>query len=96
MNRVRMRAARLAIFLECAGVVPIVDGTPYRECCRFLEEQYCGLDIELRRRSRIEARRRIRENGAETAAFRLIPVLPPLPIPRSLSWKQLRQTECSV
>lgn len=77
MNRARMRAARMAIFIECAGVVPIIRGSTYREYCRFLEEQYTNLEPEVRRRSRVEGRRRIREQGVEAAAIRLIPVPSP-------------------
>jgi hypothetical protein len=40
VNPVRKRAARLAIYLECVGVVAIIRGSGYRECCDSLNEQY--------------------------------------------------------
>lgn len=86
-----MRAARLAIFLESADVIPIVRGSTYREYFDSLHDQYRGLTPEVRQRARIEGRRRIREQGLESTAIRLIPV--PLPIcgvPK-LSPKQRRQ-----
>jgi hypothetical protein len=91
VNRARLRAARLAILLECAGVVPIIHGSTYREYCRSLEQQYCGLDIEVRRRARVEGRRRIRETGAEAAAIRLIPVPRPVCGIAKLSPRQRRR-----
>lgn len=77
MNRAKKRAARLAIFIECAGQVPIIRGSAYSHCCKFLEEQYMNLEPEARRRARVEGRRRIREQGVEALAIRLIPVPPP-------------------
>ena len=77
VNRAKKRAARLAIFIECAGQVPIIRGSAYSHCCKFLEEQYMNLEPEARRRARVEGRRRIREQGVEALAIRLIPVPPP-------------------
>lgn len=74
MNRRRKQAARIAVFLECAGLDPIVRGSTYQEYCTSLAEQYCRLETPLRRRARIEGRRRIRKEGIESAAVRLIPV----------------------
>ena len=91
MNRARMRAARLAIFIEAAGVVPIIHGSTYREYCRTLEQQYCALAIELRRHARVEGRRRIREKGTRAAAIRLIPVPPPTCDIAKLSPQQRRR-----
>lgn len=34
MNRVRTRAGRMALYLECAGVIPIVDGSELRRSAR--------------------------------------------------------------
>ncbi len=86
-----MRAARIAIFLESADAVPIVRGSTYREYFGSLQKQYLGLEREVRRRARVEGRRRIREQGLESAALRLIPV--PLPVCNvaKLSPKQRRQ-----
>lgn len=78
MNRARMRAARIAIFIESADVVPIIRGSTYREYFDCLQEQYLGLEPKVRRHGRVEGRRRIREHGLESAAIRLIPV--PVPI----------------
>ena len=73
-----MRAARHAIFIESADVVPIIQGSTYREYFDSLQEQYFGLAPEVRRRARVQGRRRIREQGLEAAALRLIHV--PLPV----------------
>jgi len=78
MNATRKRAARLAVYLECAGQVPLIRGSTYRDYCDNLKKQYCGLELELRWYARIEGRRRIREHGVQAAAIRLIPV--PLPV----------------
>lgn len=91
MNRRRMQAARIAVFLECAGLLPIVRGSTYQEYCTYLEEQYCGLETPLRRRARIEGRRRIREEGTESAAVRLIPVPAPTCDLTKLTPKQRRR-----
>jgi hypothetical protein len=78
MNRTRKRAARLALYLECAGVIPIVDGSTYREFCASLLEQYCSRPIPVpvcdllqltpgeRRRVRAEHRERVRRWPQET------------------------------
>ena len=78
MNRMRMRAARMAIFIECAGLAPIIRGSTYSEYCEFLNEQYMSLEPEVRRRVRVEGRRRLREQGVTAAAVRLIPVPQPV------------------
>ena len=75
-----MRAARMAVFIECAGLVPILHGSTYGDYCKFLEQQYTGIEPEIRRRARVVARRQLREQGVESAAIRLIPV--PLPASR--------------
>ncbi len=77
MNSARMRAARVAIFIECAGLIPIVRGSTYSEYFKFLLEQYTSLEPEVRRRARVDGRRRIREVGVQSAAIQLIPVPPP-------------------
>ncbi len=64
----------MAVFIECAGLIPIILGATYSEYCKFLEEQYTELEPEVRRWARVEARRRLREQGVESAAIRLIPV----------------------
>jgi hypothetical protein len=74
VNAARKRAARLAIYLECAGLNPAVQGATYREYCVSLEKQYRALELEVRRSARIEGRRRIREQEIQTTASRLIPV----------------------
>lgn len=96
MNRARKRAARLAVFLESAGVVPLIRGSTYRDYCDSLLAQYLGLDLELRWYARVEGRRRLREQGVNAAAIRLIPVPAPLSIPSAMSWKQRRrlQAQC--
>lgn len=76
MNEARKRAARLAVYLECAGQVPIIRGSTYRDYCDSLKKQYCALELELRWYARVEGRRRIREYGLQTAAIGLIPVPP--------------------
>ena len=91
MNRLRKRAARLAVFLESAGSVPLVQGSTYGDYCASLLEQYCRLDLELRWYARVEGRRRIREQGLEAAAMRLIPAPTPLPIPADMSWRLRRR-----
>lgn len=91
MNRARKRAARLAVFLESAGVVPLIRGSTYRDYCDYLLEQYLGLDLDLRWYARVEGRRRLREQGVDAAAIRLIPMPTPLPIPRNHTWKQRRR-----
>lgn len=73
MNAERKRAARLAVCLESAGVVPLIRGSTYRQYSSFLLSQYCGLDLELRWYARVEGGRRIREYGVQPAAIRLIP-----------------------
>lgn len=78
MNRARKRAARLAIFIECAGLIPAIRGSTYSEYCKFLEEQYVHLAPEVRRHARVEGRRRLREQGVTSAAMRLIPVPSPV------------------
>ena len=78
MNCARMRAARIATFIECAGVLPIIQGSTYSEYCKFLEEQYANLDPVVRRRARVEGRQRLREQGVKSAAIRLIPVPSPV------------------
>lgn len=93
MNRARKRAARLAVFLESAGVIPLIRGSTYRDYCASFLEQYCGLDLELRWYGRVEGRRRLREEGVESVAIRLIPVPAPLPIPPAMNWKQRRRLE---
>lgn len=77
MNRARKRAARMAVFIECAGLVPILHGSTYGEYCKFLEQQYTDIEPEVRRRARVAARRQLREQGVESAAIRLIPVPSP-------------------
>lgn len=91
MNRKRMQAARIAAFLECAGLVPIVRGSTYKAYCTALDEQYCGLETALRRRARLEGRRRIWEEGIEPAAIRLIPVPSPACDLTKLTPKQRRR-----
>ena len=77
MNRARKRAARMAVFIECAGLVPILRGSTYGDYCKFLEQQYTCIEPESRRRARVMARRQLREQGVASAAILLIPV--PLP-----------------
>lgn len=91
MTRARKRAARIAVFLESAGVVPLIRGSTYRDYRACLLEQYLDLDLELRWYARVEGRRRLHEEGVDAAAFRLIPVPAPLPIPPNLTWKQRRR-----
>jgi len=67
----------MAVFIECAGLVPILHGSTYGEYCKFLEQQYTGIEPEVRRRARVVARRQFREQGVEPAAIRLIPVPSP-------------------
>jgi len=74
VNTARKRAARLAIYLECTGLLPAVQGATYRDYCASLEKQYCGLESAIRRSARIEGRRRIRQQGIQATASRLIPV----------------------
>lgn len=74
MNAIRKRAARIALYIECAGIAPVVSGSTYQEQCDSLEEQYCNIDSELRRSLRLEGRRLIRQQGISAVAFRLIPV----------------------
>jgi hypothetical protein len=76
MNATSKRAARLAVYLGCAGQVPLIRGSTYRDYCDSLKKQYCALELELRWYGRVEGRRRIREHGLQTAAIRLIPVPP--------------------
>jgi hypothetical protein len=85
-----MRAARVAIFIECAGLIPIVRGSTYSEYCKSLLEQYTSLEPEVRRRARVEGRRRIRELGVESAAIRLIPV-PPVCVRSIIQRKQFQK-----
>jgi hypothetical protein len=91
VNAARKRAARLAIYLECAGVVPIIQGSTYRKHCASLEDQYCSLDVEVRQRARVEGRDLIRKQGIETAAIRLIPVAAPVCDLSNLSSDQRRR-----
>jgi hypothetical protein len=70
----RRLAARLALMIECAGRVPEIAGSGYREYCRSLETQYLSIERTVRRRARVEARRLIREIGLRGVAARLIPV----------------------
>lgn len=78
MNPLRMGAARLAVFIESAGVVPLVQGSTYRDNFAALLDQYLRLEMELRWYARVEGRRRIREQGLKAAAIRLIPVPAPV------------------
>lgn len=78
MNSLRKQAARLAIFLECAGQVPAARGSTYKEQYASLEKQYCSLEPKLRRRARIEGRRLIRARGIGPMAIRLIAVPAPV------------------
>lgn len=94
MNRARKRAARIAFFIECANMVPIIRGSTYTEYCKFLEEQYTNLEPELRRRARVEGRRRIREQGLTAMTLRLIPVPPPLSGTQTISPNRC-QKQCS-
>ena len=83
LNRARMRAARMAIFIECAGLIPVIRGSTYNEYSEFLEEQYMSLEPDVRRRARVDGRRLLREQGVMAAAIRLIPV--PLPVYNGLT-----------
>jgi hypothetical protein len=40
VNRERKNAARLSLFLECAGLIPTIRGPTYREYCDALQEQW--------------------------------------------------------
>lgn len=91
MNRMRMRAARIAIFIECAGLAPIIRGATYNGYCRSLNEQYMSLEPEVRRRVRVEGRRRLREQGVAEAAIRLIPVPRPVYNAPTISPKRLQK-----
>lgn len=62
MNAARKRAARIALYIECAGVAPVVSGSPYREHCDYLHEQYRSITPEVRRSARLEGRRLIRQS----------------------------------
>ena len=92
MNSARKRAARIALFLECAGQHPVVQGSTYSEYCESLEWQYLSIKPELRWMARIEGRMRIRQaGGIEAVAMRLIPVLPPVCRIAMLPLKQRRR-----
>ncbi len=71
MNRTRKRAERLAIFIECSGLIPIIRDSTYTEHCKFLEEQYMNLEPEARRSARAEGRQQIREQRVTSAPIRL-------------------------
>lgn len=75
MNAVRKHAARIALFLECAGQHPVLQGSTYRELCEGLDRQYLSIEPELRWMARVEGRMRIRRaGGIEAVARRMIPV----------------------
>lgn len=93
MNKLRMQAARIALFLECAGVVPEVKGSTYREYFDSLHNQYYHLETTLRRRARVEGRQRIRRERLVAVATRLIPIPPPLCNLARLSPKQRCQVQ---
>lgn len=83
MSNPRQLALRLAIYLECGGVTPIMTGHSYKQYCIALNNQLMLLEPELRKRGRREGRRLIREApGLEKAAGHLVPV-PPLTPPLS-------------
>lgn len=92
MNSTRKRAARIALFLECAGQRPVIEGSTYREYCEGLDRQYLSIEPELRWMARVEGRTRIRwAGGIEAVARRMIPVPAPVCRLAKLTPMQRRQ-----
>jgi hypothetical protein len=82
----RQLALRLAIYLECCGVTPIMTGHSYKQDCIALNNQLMALDPELRKYGRRAGRKLIREApGLEKAGGHLVrvPTLTP-PMSRNL------------
>jgi hypothetical protein len=88
MNRSRRNALRLALYLDCIGVKPILSGRSYREYCFALSTQFLSMGAEQRKEARRRGRKRIREApGLRKAAGHLIPVSSPS-APRSGKWRR--------
>lgn len=91
MNSARRRAARIALFIECAGQVPVPHGSSYKEYCQTLEQQYLSVEPAIRRLARVEARKRIRDaGGVEQATTHLI-LDPPAGVAAAISYFYRRQ-----
>jgi hypothetical protein len=76
----RQLALRLALYLDCSGIAPIVTGYSYKQYCDALSTQLMALEPEVRKRGRREGRKLIREApGLQKAAGHLVPVPPRTP-----------------
>jgi len=81
VSAARQLTLRMALYLDCCGVAPIVTGCNYKQYCNALNKQLMSLEPELRKRARTKGRRMICEApGLEKASGRLVPV-PPHPAP---------------
>jgi hypothetical protein len=94
MNPARRDAMRLALYLRCIGVEPMVSGHCYKDYRRSLNEQILSFDREMRREARRRARKLIREApGLMNAAAHLLPPLPPAPLPEPSPGQSRRSLE---
>lgn len=74
MKLARRHALRFALYLDCAGVLPVFTGSSYRVYHYALSGQLASLPPELRQQGRREGRKRIRElGGLALAAKHLVP-----------------------
>lgn len=88
MRSARHLALRLALYLNCSDVVPVINGSTYKEYCAALNTQLMALETDMRTRGRREGRKLIREApGLEKAAGHLVPV-PPRTLPRPGRWQR--------
>ena len=76
MNAARKAALRLALYLDCAGVAPILTGRSYRQFRNELNQQLMALEPGLRKQARGKGRKMIcGAPGLEKVAGHLIPDL---------------------
>jgi hypothetical protein len=88
VNAARKEALRLALYLDCAGVAPILTGRGYKQFRKNLNQQLMALEPELRKQARRKGRKMICvAPGLEEAASHLIPDLshPPFGREKALS-----------
>lgn len=77
MNSLRKRAARIALYLDCAGGVPLIVGSNYREYLSKLQQQFASVNPETRKQARKAGRRLIRYRGGLAAIAKLLVSVPP-------------------
>jgi hypothetical protein len=81
MSATRQTAMRLALYLDCIGVKPLLIGNSYKEYRDALRIQYQSIEPGLRKEGRTKGRKLIRETeGLDRVACHLVPVLPPAPL----------------